>query len=349
MEKTMQNRTKQERWEQYDGLRLYASLLIVASHSTALGMTGQGGLMVAFFFALSGFFMTMPMQQDGEARFLQARGWLRFYVMRLVRILPVYWGTLLAVYWLSDTIFETPSALLENMLFFNCRGHLWYIQQEMICYLLVPAVLGGIALLKKHLWISNAAIAVLLAALAPAAHLYFRNVSGFRPLGNGSAQMFRFGLFLAGMSAGYFCKALGVRRIRTKAAACAADLAELLLLLAAVFSSAYYLAKWNPALENYYVGWEHPMLAAAAAGVLLVLLAANSGGWTARLLAHPAAVRFGRASFGIYLTHYFLLTGVSLSSNLKNFCLTALLAACLSLVSYELLEEPLARWCRRRF
>ena len=48
------------RLNQFDGLRFLASMTVVASHTAALGLYGQGGVMVSLFFVLSGFFMAMP-------------------------------------------------------------------------------------------------------------------------------------------------------------------------------------------------------------------------------------------------------------------------------------------------
>lgn len=69
---------KENRWNQFDGLRYIASLIIVASHTGALGLTGQGGLMVVLFFVLSGYFFSKPMLLNGEEKYGQLTGWLDF-------------------------------------------------------------------------------------------------------------------------------------------------------------------------------------------------------------------------------------------------------------------------------
>lgn len=60
----------QKRLDQFDGLRAYACLLIIANHTKFLNLI-VGQMMVALFFALGGFFAVMPFAADnsGLARF----------------------------------------------------------------------------------------------------------------------------------------------------------------------------------------------------------------------------------------------------------------------------------------
>ena len=81
---------KQIRFDQLDGVRAFAILLVVASHTSAFGMTGQGGLGVAIFFTLSGFLLVIPIIPDGEERFCSISSILIFYLKRALSLFPSY-------------------------------------------------------------------------------------------------------------------------------------------------------------------------------------------------------------------------------------------------------------------
>ena len=78
------------RMKQIDGLRFWACMVILADHCRVLGLRYQGGIMVSLFFVLSGFFIAKPLKQDGEEQFLSLKGWRSFYLMRIVRIVPLF-------------------------------------------------------------------------------------------------------------------------------------------------------------------------------------------------------------------------------------------------------------------
>ena len=66
-------------------VRLLLSLLVVGSHFGGLGEPA-GGTAVASFFAISGFLMARTIRENYEG----ARGALRFYANRCLRILPPF-------------------------------------------------------------------------------------------------------------------------------------------------------------------------------------------------------------------------------------------------------------------
>lgn len=136
---------KTERWEQLDGLRAFAICLVVASHTQAFHLTGQGGLAVAFFFVLSGYLLVLPWKKDGEERFCSLSGILFFYRKRFLRLIPAYYVVYLAAHWLTDS----TESIAKHLLFLNCSGHLWFLQQEILFYLLAPFFMLLLALLKK--------------------------------------------------------------------------------------------------------------------------------------------------------------------------------------------------------
>ena len=66
-----------------DGLRAFFAVLIVASHC---GILGQGGVGNNFFFCLAGFMAAQPFRENPEDGFLGARGVLRYYRGRFLRV-----------------------------------------------------------------------------------------------------------------------------------------------------------------------------------------------------------------------------------------------------------------------
>ncbi len=335
------------RLNQFDGLRFLASMTVVASHTAALGLYGQGGVMVSLFFVLSGFFMAMPVKKDGEEKFLSPKGWIVFYVNRIVRIIPLYWGSLLLVYWLFDKVFVNPQQLLQNMFFVNCWGHLWFLQHEMLCYVLAPVLMLLIALVKKYLKVPDFGIGAGIFVLSIAVHYYFNYVSGFRLMGNGKPQPFRIGLFVLGIAFGYIYKSGILHTIKGRGLSLALDAISALIMAGVFVSAPRFLEKINPALKNYMVGWTLPWVCGFVGGILLLLLAVNPGGIISRLLSLKWFVRFGRASYGIYVLHFFMLSMITFSTSLKNFAAAALLSSCAAVVFYEWMEEPLAQYVKQ--
>lgn len=332
------------RLKQIDGLRFWASMVIVADHCRVLGLRLQGGAMVSLFFVLSGFFVTKPLKRDGEDRFLSWKGWAEFYVTRIVRIIPLYWGSLFLFDWLFVNAF-TRERIFKNMFFLEGWGHLWFLTHEVLCYLLAPALMAAVAFLKKRLGLSNGRIGGGLFVFSILLHVYFYEVTGFRVL----MQPFRFDLFVMGASFGYLYKSGALRAVRGRGGRLAADLASLLLILLAHVSGYEVLSRFFPALEGYAVGWERPWLCGFLGGVLVLLLASNPEGLVSRVFSLPWLVRLGKASYGIYILHYyyFIMDPQPFVSPMRNFAANVLCSCCVALVFFEWVEEPLSRQAKK--
>lgn len=329
---------KTERYEQLDGLRAFAVCLVVASHTNAFKMTGQGGLAVAFFFVLSGYLLVLPWMKDGEERFCSLSGILSFYWRRILRLIPVYYVVYIAAHWLTDS----TESLVDHLLFINCSGHLWFLQQEVLFYVLAPLFMLILALLKKKGKFPNLLIAALLFVGAHYAQKYLK-ANVFYLMGNGKKQYFRLGIFLMGMAFGYVQKSMSFSSIKNIVGKITADIVGIILLAASVFSSAYFLAKFNPNLSQYYVGWTKPLWCAFGSGILLLLITWNKDGYLSRFFRLPFLVYIGKMSYVIYLVHFFMLPYAGFSSPKKMFC--AIFAASLGLAAVwnEWFEKPLQK------
>lgn len=336
------------RWNQFDGLRVFAMLVIIASHTGALGMYGQGSVVVSLFFVLSGFFCVQPMIADGEERFCSIRGWLSFYALRIVRIIPVYWIVLLFFYWVSDRAFADKTALLQNMFFINTYGHLWYLQHEMVCYVVAPVIIALVGILKKKTGLSNGVAAAGLLVTGIGLSRFFFTTSWFCLLWNGEKRQLRLGLFIIGMAVGYLIKHLKGFTVQKNAVKYALDVAEILLMLTiSLFTSAGFLSIFNEQYADYYFGWYKPITCTLICGVLVFLLCINSRGIVAKILSVPLAVRLGQVTYGAYLIHFFLIEFMPLPP-LKQFALVTLAGYGIAYISYEWVEEPLYRFAKNR-
>lgn len=332
------------RLNQIDGLRFWACMVIVADHARVLGLRFQGGIMVSLFFVLSGFFIAGPLKPDGEDSFLSLKGWGSFYITRIVRIIPVYWFSLFLVSWLFINSF-TGKRLLMNMFFIEGWGHLWFLTHEMLCYILAPAVMMVIALLKKHLKIRNIWISVGLFLLSVLLHIYLYNITTFRVLN----QPLRFDLFVLGISFSYLYKSGVLQTIHKKSVSLAADFFSILIILAVHFTGSRVLARFNPALSEYSIGWARPWLCGFIGGILILLIILNSKGIVSRIFSFPWFVRIGKASYGIYILHYyyFIMDPQPFATPMRNFIANVLVSCCIALIFFEWIEEPLYRFVKK--
>lgn len=333
---------KQIRFDQLDGVRAFAILLVVASHTSAFGMTGQGGLGVAIFFTLSGFLLVIPSIPDGEERFCSISSILLFYLKRALRLLPSYYIILLSVYWITDS----SQGLIDNLLFTNCQGHLWFLQQEVFFYFLAPFLMLVLFFLKKICKFKNLHLSFLLLAAAYLSQKYL-TADVFYLMGNGKEQNFRLGLFLIGMAFGYLYKSGKCSSIKTLSGKAFADFICLLLICCSIFSSAFFLSKFNTELVSYYVGWNKPLLCAFGTGLFLFLILANADGIFSRLFRLPFFVSIGKASYGIYLIHYFLIPYVNFSTPVKNFTAVFFISLGIGMILYGWIEQPIQRLLKK--
>lgn len=333
------------RLDQIDGLRFWACMVVVASHVGVFGLWGQGGIIVSLFFVLSGFFISKPLKPDGEEDFLSVRGWGSFYLSRIVRIIPIHWSSLLLTYWLFPNAF-TFERILRNMFFLEGWAHLWFLSHEVLCYILAPAAMAAAALMKRYFKVKNIWLGAGFFVLSVLLHIYFYNITAFRVVG----QPFRIDLFILGIAFCYLYKSGVLQVIHRRPLSLTADLLSILLILAVHFSGCRILARISPALSEYMIGWERPWLCGFLGGILILLVALNPGGIVSRVFSFPWFVQMGRASYGIYIIHYyyFIIYPQPLATPMRNFIVDSLFSCCVSLVFFRWVEEPLYRLVKKR-
>lgn len=334
------------RWEQFDGLRVFAILVIIASHTGTFGLYGQGSVIVGLFFVLSGFFMAMPMVDEGEERFIGIKGILKFYILRFVRIIPLYWCVLLFFYWMLDTAIPEIKSLLENMFLYNTYGHLWFLQHEMVCYLVAPFIMLAIYFIRKKFNVKNSYIGIATIVIGMIFTKICLNTDWFCLLWNGEKRQLRLGLFIIGMGFGYIAKQIRNNVVENKKTLL--DCVEVFILLfISILTSARVLGMIRPEWSGYYIGWYRPISLALVCGVLLLLLLINRNGFVAVLFSSKWMKRIGNATFGIYLIHFFMIDLLTLAP-MKEFVLVTIFSVLAAVALYENVEEPMYNFVKKK-
>jgi len=101
-------------------------------HFTSVERSNIANTMVVVFFVLSGYGISASLQKKVGDRFSAARV-LTFYQLRVARIFPLLWISLL----LQSLIIDQPYSIYA-FLGYGLTGHYWFISSILECYLLSP-------------------------------------------------------------------------------------------------------------------------------------------------------------------------------------------------------------------
>ncbi|MGI4952090.1 MAG: acyltransferase family protein [Janthinobacterium lividum] len=345
---------------QLDGLRGLAVILVLLAHASVtddlvgaapfwrlVQVLRTGYVGVDLFFALSGFLITrLLLAERRRAGSINLR---RFYVRRVLRIMPVYYISVLVV----GAIWPTGPMLRTSLLLYGFNyylpfqptpyplEHVWSLAVEEQFYLIWPLLVGVLPLARMRLATLVAApllavgSAVLLASLVPdllAGELIYT-----------SLPTRAFSLLLGSYVATREFEGAPIRR----GVAMPACLAGGAILLANVIGRAVHLVPpggwyWCGALVGFGVFAVGIVATAAAPDAPPRMVAALS--W--------APLRFvGRISYGLYLYHLPILYGFGINQaavgdggvHAARLALAYGLAAVAATLSYYLVERPLLR------
>jgi len=332
-----------------DGLRAFAITLIVASHC---GFLGQGGVGNCFFFALSGFLLVKPFSQEYAFEFDSLHKIGRYYSGRIIRIIPPFWCSL----WLA-TVFKQYYTLAEwdsyynlilNMFFVKSMGHLWFLQQEMVFYLIYPlfaVIILGVWQLMKHSVLTPAqryfAIAVLLVVVSRVYSKYW--MSGFIHLcGNGKEQPFLLEHFMIGMATGFVYKGIVSKgfKLTIPVIRVVADGFVLLFLISCIMSSHEVLRRFNPSWDTLYVGWRYTLIFTICASIAILILLCFPNGFANKFLGNRCFAYIGRHSYIIYLIHWYFLDSFRQDNHVLFFGIVYLVSVSCAAMLRALVEVP---------
>ncbi len=155
--------------KQLDGLRFYSILAVMLAHWIHSKYTYFGGLGVIVFFVLSGYLITriLLLIKERHPDKLSASLFKVFYIRRALRIFPIYFISIMLLYYagLPDikTYFGWLLSFTVNIKFFidnnfyGSIGHLWSLSVEEQFYLFYPFLI---------LWINNRYLFPLLLLMA---------------------------------------------------------------------------------------------------------------------------------------------------------------------------------------
>jgi peptidoglycan/LPS O-acetylase OafA/YrhL len=354
-----------------DGMRGIAILPVMILHFTLYGgpapasgadllvhrVAMAGWIGVDLFFVLSGFLITgILFGAKG------GRGYFRtFYLRRLLRIAPLYYGTL-AVFlvllpalwpghkglaWLRGEGFWYWTFLLNFRIAgtgwpdFGALGHFWSLAVEEQFYLLWPV---AVFLLNRRSLMALCAACMVVAVTARfALHLAGNPPAAF-VLAPARLDALAAGAFLALLVRGPGGMSAAVRWAKPAVVAGGAGLLALFL--------------WKrglPAADPAVSVAGQALLAVFFTGVLALALAARPESRSGRWLAAPGLVFFGRYSYGLYVLHHpllflkpaalsFDLFPTVLGSRLPGWLLFVAggisVSVALSLLSWHLWEKP---------
>ena len=338
------------------GLRFLAITLIIASHC---GLLMQGGLGNTIFFAMSGFFVCRPYSaSDYEYRFFNIKSFLNYYKKRIVRIIPVCWVCMLfasfGLRFFDFRDFSTEHSLLLNMFFIKSKNHLWFLQQEIVFYIIAPFLILALGLIKKLIahftkkpLFINLILFVLINVLVYVTYKYSIYTS-IRLYGNGGPQLFRIWFFLIGMSFAYLLKALKeicIKKDSTKRILASLGSVFVFVCFAfSILSSEQYLSMIDDKYSGLYVGWTYAIpITYIASAVLVVLSLLPDTSLCSRFFGNKLFAAIGNASFSMYLIHGCLLAYFAELSPYSAFITIYGITLAIALLIYTYLEQPIMK------
>lgn len=335
-----------------DSLRWFAAMLVVMSHTRILL---QGGLGNAIFFTLSGFLAISPFKANGEQQFLRLRNIGKYYLSRIVRVMLTLWFCLLLVWALFPynqlvfRDFDVYNNLFLNMSMIKVHGHLWFLQQEMFYYLLVPFLMIGLNMLRKFFerWnkMNDQYYSIIAVILFTATFIcdHYNSSSVFYLLGNGGKQMFRIQQFLLGMGFGYIYKAMrekGTDFRKIKWYQRLSGLYGFAFVVFCICSSSVVLALINERYADWHIGWAKPMLCGVLTGIMIIFLLTGEESLFHRAFCNKVFAFLGRISFPVYIMHWYFIPIFGQQTAIRNFLLLYIVTNAIAVGIHFLVEKP---------
>lgn len=303
---------------QLDGLRFLAFMLVFAHHMvaferhpTALAVHDNGWMGVDLFFVVSSFlfFVLLFREQEKTGRI----NIFHFFVRRTLRIWPLYFGYLLFIMALTESVTQIPYLIvhyrritgsflfLDNVLTFlsqryhgelACVDHLWTLSFEEQVYLVTP-FLAWFTLFAYRRGI--AFLPVLLFLAIPAVGIWLRRLvvqSGIPHPSVWVLPILRSETVCAGFLVAMFVRSRAYARVPS-----------VVYVVGAMFTFVYLFGNVGPVDLSPHSSMT--VYAALGIGFSCLLLSVVSNRFLARVFGLRPLAYLGKISFGLYVWHLY--------------------------------------------
>lgn len=342
---------------QFDGLRTFAVLLVLIHHwlpeEFFINYLPNGMMGVTLFLVLSGYLITrILVEKSGRSeKFVVLKN---FYIRRFLRIFPVFYILLLALYIVNFTGFRAKAlwffTYMQNFFFFGIKnfgggvGHFWTLAVEEQFYLLWPWVI----LFFKGKKLTNIVLGFIVLAPIFRAALFL----GGTRFGVGILTPSCFDSLCLGAAAAIFEGTPFFIKVKKR-------INLLLFLSSGVFIALHIFTDYLPALLFHVLF----RLSFSFVSIFVIIKAIDGfPGITGKILENKAIVFFGKISYGLYLFHmlvpwiysklseisikynlYYPFTEVALFPRMSAYFLWpvyVILLAIISTLSWYIIEKP---------
>lgn len=183
--------------------------------------------------------------------------------------------------------------------FIKSAGHLWFLQQEVLFYIIVPVIMTVLALLKKvvrkYTDITGIIDFIIFAVLILASMLSNRYLTPelFYLNGNSKQLGFRVGCLLCGMAFAYLYKELKACDfwfLKSRVLYLLSDICVFVFLLFTIITAEPILSRINEKYTGYYIGWQKSTLLVYVSSILIVVLLFTANAVGNRFLGNPVFV-----------------------------------------------------------
>lgn len=362
-----------------DGLRCYAFLLVLVAHLhlDRFGEFPLGWVGVDIFFVLSGFLITrILLESRGSPGYFR-----NFYARRFLRVFPLYYGTLIFVFYVWPHLTDDPRAVVpaaQHPYFFlyvhnlflrllewaptggwahyPYLGHFWSLAIEEQYYLVWPFLVLWLRprALRRVLVFILVASPVLRFYLyrddphhaLPQSYYWFWSRVDPTFLGRTNWWIYKNTLTrLDGIALGSLVALVVNQGWLTRAAfrRLAAVLAVVFLPLSTwlIFRHDFFPITQYP--PRWLVTSIYPMVALGFAGLIGVLMTHTGGGPLTWLFDNPPVRYVGKISYGLYVFHWPTWIALNETFGLHSPWLFAGLTFAAAMLSWHLFERPILR------
>ena len=282
----------------------------------------------AIFFGIAGFLTAAPFSNERMGRYNSVKSILKFYYKKIIRIIPSYYLVLSLVMLCTREQFMSIQQNLNNFIFMDTYGHLWFIRQLLLMYLLTPFIYLILSLLSKIKILDNDLFrAVFLFAFAIVFRLYL-TPQVFYIIYDSRRTLFRLFQFLTGIGIAYlysFIKKTGFIKTLKKYSVVVTAL-EIMIIFTVFATSDAVTSLLNPGLKGVHFGWTYPLICSFVMCTLLLLMTAVQDSPIAKLFSLKPFVFIGKISLQIYLIHWFIIPYINLGNKYINCIVVGLLS-----------------------